>query len=97
MLSLANIASIFGHAKCVHGATFIAAERSLVFIVSYERFLEHVHSLGARAETALRGFLTQSDNIGRETWSAYGSVSLPVYLFNLIKIPKFNFHQTLEK
>jgi hypothetical protein len=29
MLSLANIASIFGHAKCVHGATFVAAEVSL--------------------------------------------------------------------
>jgi hypothetical protein len=74
MLSLANIASIFGHPKCVHGATFVAAEVSLVLIVSYQRFMDHVHSLGVRAESALRGFLMQSNNIDRETWSAYGSV-----------------------
>ena len=70
MLSLVNIASIFGHPKCVHGASFVAAARSLVLIFSYDRFLEHVHGLGPRAETAIRSFLTQSDNIGRETWSA---------------------------
>jgi hypothetical protein len=76
MLSLVNIASIFGHAKCVHGASFVAAARSLVLVISYDRFLEYVHGLGPRADIAVRNFLTQSDSIGRETWSAYGSVSI---------------------
>jgi hypothetical protein len=55
----------------VRGASFQAIVRSFVLVFQYSKLTDFVKmSLGPKCDLALRAYLGQSENIGRENWCA---------------------------
>eukprot|EP00960_Hanusia_phi_P075217 768391-Hanusia_phi.AAC.7 len=59
----------------LRGASFRAEVVTLVLLIQYQKFADHVRTLGMRFENSLRSYLAHSDAIGRENWSQYGNAA----------------------